>query len=171
MTLGVPKYPEFADLPRQEQDMFYIPELEMVWKEVCSAMKKCWTGYKIARREADTERQEYYADIISGILEGLGYRLMKFRINDGTSSDGDFVIFDEGADSQEYISEGHEVVEIEQEIDKRRAMALEYGKKFKKVDWGSITKQFVTYITPEESEEGYIMAMDEDQEVQYETVY
>jgi hypothetical protein len=65
MTLGVPRYPEFADLPRQEQDIFYIPELEMSWKEVCSAMKKCWTGYKIARHEADIETQEYYADIIS----------------------------------------------------------------------------------------------------------
>ena len=30
---------------------------------------------------------------------------------------------------------------------------------------------YVTYITLEESEEGYLMAIDEDQEVQHETVY
>jgi hypothetical protein len=38
MALGVPRYPEFADLPRQEQDVFYVPKLEMVWKEICSAI-------------------------------------------------------------------------------------------------------------------------------------
>jgi hypothetical protein len=81
MTLSIPRYPEFADLPRPEQDVFYVPELEMSWKEICSAMKKCWTGYKIARREADTKTQEYYAAIISGIIEGLGYRPIRFRIS------------------------------------------------------------------------------------------
>jgi hypothetical protein len=170
MTLSIPRYPDFEDLPRQEQDLFYIPEIEMVWKEVCSAMKKCWTGYKIARREADTERQEYYADIISGILEGLGYRPMKFRINDGTSSNENFVEFDEGTESQEYEAEEYEIAEIEQQIHKRRATAIEYGKRFKKFDWDEITKQYVTYITPEEDAEEYMMAMDEDCEVQYETV-
>lgn len=133
-------------------------------------MKKCWTGYKIARREADTEKQEYYADIISGIIEGLGYSPMKFRFNDGTSSEEDFIVFEDGADNQEYVAQEHEVVEIEQEIHKRRAIALEYGKKFKKVDWDNITKQYVTYVTPEEEAEGYMMAMDEDHEVQYETI-
>ena len=171
MTLGVPRYPEFADLPRQEQYVFYIPELEMAWKEICSAMKKCWIGYKIARREADVDNQEYYADIISGIIEGLGYRPMKFRINDGTSSNADFIVLDEGADSQEYVADEHEVEEIEEKIRKRRAMAIEYGRKFKKYDWDDITKQYVTYIMPEESEQGYLMAIQEDQEVHYEIIY
>lgn len=170
MTLGVPRYPEFADLPRQEQDVFYIPELEMAWKEICCAIKKCWTGYKIARREADVENQEYYANIISGIIEGLGYRPMNFKINDGTNSNEDFVIIDDGADSQEYVAEEQEVEEIEEKILKRRAMATEYGRRFKKFDWDEITKQYVNYIAPEESEQGYLMAIDEDQEVQYETV-
>lgn len=170
MTLGVPRYPEFADLPRQDQDVFYVPELEMVWKEICSAMKKCWIGYKIARREADTENQEYYADIISGIIEGLGYMPMKFRINDWTSSDEDLIVFDEGEDSQRYVDGVYEVEEIEAKIHKRRAMAIEYGRRFKRFDWDEIKKHYVTYITPEESEEGYLMAIDEDQEVQYETV-
>ena len=169
MTLSVPRYPEFADLPRQEQDVFYVPELEMVWNEICSAMKKCWTGYKTARREADIETQKYYADIILGIIEGLGYRSIKFRINDGATSDDDSIVFDEGADSQEYVAQEQEVAEIEQQIHKRCAMAMEYGRKFK-FDWDEITKQYVTYITPEESEEGYLMAICEDQEIRYETI-
>jgi hypothetical protein len=151
--------------------MFYIPELEMVWKEICSAVKKCWIGYKIARRGNDTETQEYYADIISGIIEGLGYCPIRFRINDGINSDEDFMIFDKGADSQKYEAEEYEVAEIEQQIHKRRAMAIEYGRHFKRIDWDEITKQYVTYITHEESEEGYLMAMDEDQGLKSEAVY
>ena len=73
MTLGVPRYPEFADLTHwSEQEAFYIPELEMQYGEVCSAMKKSWTAYKWARREGDVALEEYYADIIGGIIEGLG---------------------------------------------------------------------------------------------------
>src|SRR5215467_2427273 len=116
MTLGIPRYPGFVDLPRQEQNIFYVPELEMTWKEICSAMKKCWKGYKIARREADTEKQEYYADIISGITEGLGYRPIKFGINADGRADQDFIIFDEGAENQEHVAEEHEVAEIEEKI-------------------------------------------------------
>jgi hypothetical protein len=49
-------------------------------------------------------------------------------------------------------------------------MAIDYGRAHKVIDWDEITKQYVTYVTPEElEEEGYIMAMDEDQ-VPYETV-
>jgi len=165
MTLGIPRYPEYADLPWTEQAIFYVPELEMTFGEICSAIKKCWTGYKIARREADTEKQEYYSDIIGGITNGLGYRPMRFRINDGSTSDYDFIVFDEGAADQDYIDEEPEVAEIEERINRRRQMAIDYGRAHKKLDWDDITKQYVTYITPEESEQGYLMAMDEDQEV------
>jgi hypothetical protein len=87
MTLDIPRDPEFANLSRQEQDIFYIPESEMSWREICSTMKKCWTGYKIARHEADTEKQEYYADIISGSIEGLVYSPIRFRINTEVGAD------------------------------------------------------------------------------------
>jgi hypothetical protein len=50
-------------------------------------------------------------------------------------------------------------------------MATDYGRVHKKFDWDEITKQFATYITPEESEEGYLMAVDEEHEAQYETVW
>ena len=81
MTLGVPRYPEFADLTDwQQQESFYIPELEMQYGEVCSAMKKSCIAYKWARREGDVALEEYYADIIGGIVEGLGYRPITFRI-------------------------------------------------------------------------------------------
>jgi hypothetical protein len=169
MTLSIPRYPEFADLPRQEKYVFYVPELEMCWKEICCAMKKSWKGYKIARREADTERQKYYADIISGIVEGLVYSPIRLRMNADAGVDENFIVFDEGAEDQEYISEEHEVAEMEGNIHKRRAMAIEYGRRFE-FDWDEITKQYVKYITPEESEECYLMAMDDEQEVRYETI-
>jgi hypothetical protein len=142
----------------------------MAWKEICSTIKKCSTGYKIARSQDDTETQEYYTDIISGIIEGPGYRPMKFRINDGTSGDEGYRVFDEGADGQEHVAEEQELAEIEQQIHKRRTMAIEYGKKFKRFDWDEITQGYVTYITPEESAEGYLVAIAEDQEVQYEAI-
>jgi hypothetical protein len=95
---------------------------------------------------------------------------MKFRFNDGTSSDANFVVFDEDADSQEHVSEEQEVEEVEEKIHKRRVMAIEYGRAHKKIDWDEVTKQYITYVTPDEDAEGYMMAMDEDQEIQYETI-
>jgi hypothetical protein len=175
MTLCIPRYPRFADLPRQEQDIFYVPELEMTWKEICNAMKKCWKGYKIAHREADTEKQEYYANIISSIIEGLGYRPIKSGINVDVGADQDFIVFDEDAEDQEYIAEEQEVAEIEEKIQKHRQAAIEFGRKHKKFDWDEITKQHITYITPEEEAEGDMMAMDdskeEEEELLYETAY
>jgi len=56
--------------------------------------------------------------------------------------------------------------------ERRRQIAIEYGRAHRKLDWDEITKQYVTCITPEESEEeGYLMVIQEDQEVQYDTVY
>jgi hypothetical protein len=115
MTLSVPRSPEFADLPRQEQNVFYIPELEMVWKEICSTMKSYWIGYKIARRETDMGTQEHYADIISGIIVELEYRPIRFRINTNTGAEENFMVFDEGAKDQEFVAEEHAVVEIEED--------------------------------------------------------
>jgi hypothetical protein len=50
-------------------------------------------------------------------------------------------------------------------------MAIDHGKAHKKLDWDSITKQYVTYITPEKDAQGYLMAMDEEEGMLYETIY
>jgi len=49
-----------------------------------------------------SEKQKYYDDIISGITEGLGYRPIKFGINADTGGDENFILFDDGAEDQEY---------------------------------------------------------------------
>jgi hypothetical protein len=84
---------------------------------------------------------------------------MNFRINDRTSSDADFIVFDEGVDSQEYVAEEQEIEEIEEKVHRRRAMAIDYGRRSRKFDADEITKDYMTYIIPEE---GYLMAIDED---------
>jgi hypothetical protein len=164
MVLSVPRYPEFSSLTQwQDQEQFYIPELEMSFGEVCGAMKKCWTGYKIARREADTENQEYYSDIIQGIVEGLGYRPMTFRIAEDYESDmyePEEVQMDEG--------EAQEVDLIEEQVQERRRLAIEYGKKTKPWEWDKITKQYVTYISPEDPEDQEFM-LDIEEEIADET--
>ena len=75
------------------------------------------------------------------------------------------ISYDESAEEQE-------VAEIEEKIQKHRQVAIKFGRKHQRFDWDEITKQYVTQITPEEEVEGYMMAMDEDEEkeVIYDTV-
>jgi hypothetical protein len=164
MTLGIPRYPEFDVLNHwSEKEQFYIPELEMVFGEVCSAMKKSWRGYKWARREGDTELQEHYADIIQGITEALGYDKMVFRIVENydvyasmEDLDPELIKF-EDAHEVEQIDE-----QVEQERLRKRAMAIAYGKTVKPYDWDVITKQYVTYITPEDADDvEYMLEMND----------
>lgn len=53
---------------------------------------------------------------------------MNFRINDGTSNDEDFTVFDEGVEDQEVIAKEYEVADIEGKINRRRQMAIDYGR-------------------------------------------
>lgn len=159
MALSIPRYPEFDLLNHwSEKEQFYIPELEMVFGEVCSAMKKSWRGYKWARREGDTELQEHYADIIQGIIEALGYDKMVFHIVENYDMfanmedlDPELIKF-EDAHEVEQIGE-----QVEQERLRKRALAIEYGKTVKPWNWDEITKQYVTYVTPEDADDQEFM--------------
>jgi dsDNA-binding SOS-regulon protein len=166
MALSIPRYPEFDLLNHwSEKEQFYIPELEMVFGEVCSAMKKSWRGYKWARREGDTELQEHYADIIQGITEALGYDKMVFRIVENfdvyasmEDLDPELITVDQTA---------REVDQIDEMVDKerlrKRAMAIAYGKTVKPYNWDKITKQYVTYITPEDADDqDYMLEMNDE---------
>jgi len=153
MVLSIPRYPEFSDLIHwTDQEAFYVPELEMCFGEICSAMKKSWYAYKLARKQGDTELQEEYADIINGIIDGLGYKPMKFRIAE---------YYDEHPDTEQYEpSESEEVEEIDEQVKRQRKMAVSYGKTFKRYDWHAITQQYVRYIEPDDVDDGYIMEVE-----------
>ena len=150
MVLSIPRYPEFSDLIHwADQEAFYVPELEMCFGEICSAMKKSWYAYKLARKQGDTELQEEYADTINGIIDGLGYKPMKFRIAE---------YYDEHPDTEEFEpTESDEVEEIDEQVKRQRKMAVSYGKTFKRYDWHAITQQYVRYIEPDDVDDGYIM--------------
>ena len=154
MVLSIPRYPEFAGLHWTAQEIFYVPELEMSFGEICSAMRKSWHAYKWARREQDVENEEYYANIIGGLIEGLGYRPMKFRIADYYDQDPENTIYE----PQEMdMEEAQEVDEIEEQVSKRRLMAVNYGKTFKRYDWNATVGQYIRYIEPDTVDDGYIM--------------
>jgi hypothetical protein len=160
VVLSVPRYPEFHDLHWSDQEIFYVPELEMSFGEICSAMRKSWHAYKWARREHDTENEEYYSNIIAGIIEGLGYRPMRFRIAE---------YYDDYPETTQYEpqenGEAQEVDEIEADIQQRRKMAVSYGKTFKHYDWNAIIQQYIRYIEPDDADDGYIIEAEGDDEI------
>ena len=44
--------------------------------------------------------------------------------------------------------EAQEVDEIDEEVEKRRKMAVRYGRSFKRYDWNSIVGQYIRYVEP-----------------------
>src|SRR3954470_9826139 len=151
MVLSIPRYPEFSDLIHwTDQEAFYVPELEMCYGEVCSAMKKSWRAYKLAKKQGDIELQEEYANIINGIIDGLGYKPVKFRIAE---------YYDAHPDNEEYEpdTEAQEADEIDEQVQRHRKMAVAYGKTFKRYDWHAITQQYIRYVEPDTVDDGYIM--------------
>jgi hypothetical protein len=154
MVLSIPRYPEFAGLHWSDQEIFYVPELEMSFGEICSAMRKSWYAYKWARREQDVENEEYYSNIIQGLIEGLGYKPMKFRIADYYDAYPENTTYEP---EEMDVQEAQEVDEIDEQVDARRKMAVAYGRTFKQYDWNAIAGQYIRYIEPDEIDDGYIM--------------
>jgi hypothetical protein len=74
-------------------------------------------------------------------------------------------------------AEAQEVDEIDAQVKlaraKRRELAIEYGKQFKRpvYNWDEITKQYVTYISPEDPEDQDFMLGVEDEEIETEDEY
>ena len=63
----------------------------------------------------------------------------------------------ENYEPQSEDGEAQEVDEIDEAVEKRRKMAVRYGKSFKRYDWNSIVGKYISYVEPDDADSGYIM--------------
>src|SRR5690349_837967 len=71
-----------------ERAAIYIPEIDMTWGEACGALKKCWTGYRIAVNKGEYENIQTYAGRINNIQKHMGIPVTWFEELD---PDGDVI--------------------------------------------------------------------------------
>jgi hypothetical protein len=74
------KYPFFHLKHWKEQQEFMIDELGMTYGQFCSALKRCWDGYKIASGSGDIHSMKEYAFRINYLKTGFGLEETDFQI-------------------------------------------------------------------------------------------